>query len=297
MKDAQINVADGRTIAYTDIGETSWPCVFFFHGAPMSRLHLGYLEQRFRAERIRVISPDRPGDGNSSPQRRRSLLDWSVDVAGLADALGIDRFIVAGHSSGGPYAVACAALLSARVSASIVLAGVTDMGWPGAWQGYIESEQQLMRFADEDSAVAWCVERFGGDGHAFLSATEFEFSEPDHALFADDRTNAALVSAIAEAFRQDVVGYAQDMIVQGRPWAFDPAGIVVPVHIVHGGLDTLVPLSHSRHTADVIHGSTLKVLPGHGHLSVVAELAGIAVGLVRSLCGELSERGRERHAI
>lgn len=61
------------------------------------------------------------------------------------------------------------------------------------------------------------------------------------------------------------------------------AGIVVPFHILHGALDTLVPLSHSRHTADLTHGSTLTVPAGHGHLSVIAELAGIAAGLMGSL--------------
>jgi pimeloyl-ACP methyl ester carboxylesterase len=49
------------------------------------------------------------------------MADWPKDVAALADALGIDRFVVAGHSTGGPYAVACSALLPGRV-----LAGATE---------------------------------------------------------------------------------------------------------------------------------------------------------------------------
>jgi pimeloyl-ACP methyl ester carboxylesterase len=155
------------------------------------------------------------------------------------------------------------------------------MAWSGAWDGYIESEQQLMRLANEVHAVAWCVDRFGADGRVFLSATDFDLPAPDRALFADARTGAALASAIAEAFRQGIAGYAQDMIVQGQPWAFDPGRIVAPIHVVHGGVDTLVPLSHSRHTAELIPGSTVTVLPGHGHLTVVAELAGIAASLVR----------------
>ncbi len=168
MNDSQVNVGGGRKLAYTDIGEPAGLCVVFFHGALSSRLRLAYLEQQFLAEGIRVVSPDRPGYGRSSPQPGRSLLDWPADVAALADALGLDRFVVAGHSSGGPYAVACAALLPARVAAGIVFGGVTDMGWPGAWDGYLESEAQLMRMPDEEAAIAWCVERFGADGSGFL---------------------------------------------------------------------------------------------------------------------------------
>ena len=60
MEDSQVRLRDGRALAYTDIGEPGWPCVVFCHGAPMSRLHLAYLEEALRAERVRVVSPDRP---------------------------------------------------------------------------------------------------------------------------------------------------------------------------------------------------------------------------------------------
>jgi pimeloyl-ACP methyl ester carboxylesterase len=126
MRDVQISVAGGRALAYTDIGEPGWLCVFF-GGAPSSRLRLAYLEQHFLAERLQVVSPDRPSYGKSSLQPSQSMVDWPLHVAELADALDIDRFVVAGHSSGGPYAVACAALLPGHVSAGIILGGVTDM--------------------------------------------------------------------------------------------------------------------------------------------------------------------------
>lgn len=283
MKDSQVKVSGGRELAYTDIGEPNWLCVLFFQGAPSSRLRLGYLEQQFLAEGIRVVSPDRPSYGRSSPQPGRSMIDWPSDVAALADALGLNRFVVAGHSSGGPYAVACAALLPARVSAAIILGGVTDMGWPGAWDGFIESEVQLMRMPDEEAAIAWCVERFGADGSEFLAASGFELPEPDEQLYADEEIARLLASARAEAFRQGVAGYAQDIVIQGRPWPFDPSAIAAPVHVVHGELDTLLPLAHSRHTAALIPGSILRILPGHGHFTILGELPTMASALARSL--------------
>jgi pimeloyl-ACP methyl ester carboxylesterase len=283
MRDAQISVTGGRELAYTDIGEPGWPCVFFFHGAPSSRLRLAYLEQQFLAERLRVVSPDRPSYGKSSLQPSRSMADWPLDVAELADALGIDRFIVAGHSSGGPYAVACTALLPERVSAGIILGGVTDMGWPSAWDGYLESEAELMRMPDEEAAIAWCVERFGADGSGFLAASGFELPEPDVQLYADEEVARLLTAARTEAFRQGVAGYAQDILIQGRPWPFDPGSIAAPVHVVHGELDTVLPLAHSRHTSELIPGSTLRVLPGHGHFTILGELPMMVSALARTL--------------
>jgi pimeloyl-ACP methyl ester carboxylesterase len=281
MIDAKVGIGGGRELAYTEIGAPGGLDVLFFHGAPMSRLHLTYLDDTFTAERIRVVSPDRPSYGGSSPQPGRSMADWPSDVAALGDALGIDRFVVAGHSSGGPYAVACAALLPGRVSAGIVLGGVTDMGWPGASEGYVESERELMRLPEEAAVIASCERQYGRDGSGFADASNFEFAEADNVLFADERAGPALASAVAEAFRQGVAGYAQDVFVQGRPWPFDPARISVPFEIVHGELDLLMPLAHSRHTSELIRKAVLRVLPAHGHMTTVSELPGMASALVR----------------
>jgi pimeloyl-ACP methyl ester carboxylesterase len=280
MEDSQIRLRDGRWLAYTDIGESDRPSMLFFHGAPSSRLRLVYLEDEIRAAGIRVISPDRPSYGGSSPQPGRSIIDWPRDVEALTEVLGIQRFGVAGHSSGGPYAVAVAALLPDRVSGLVTLGGVTDMAWPGAWEGYFESELELMRMPDEGSVVAWCVEHFGQDGSGFMSASGIELPEADLPLYEDERIASMLAVARAEAFRQGVGGYARDVYVQGRPWPFDPAQIQAPSIIVHGEGDSLLPVAHARHTAETVPGARLDVLAGHGHFSILAELPGIAAALL-----------------
>jgi pimeloyl-ACP methyl ester carboxylesterase len=211
------------------------------------------------------------------------MTDWPSDAAALADTLRLDAFLVAGHSSGGPYSVACAALLPERVSAAIILAGVTDMSWPGAWEGYNEMEGHLMRISDEETAIAWCVERFGTDGSGFFAAADLKLSEPDEAFFTDEQISLKLAPARAEAFRQGVIGYAQDIVVQGRAWPFEPGTIDAPVQLVHGDSDAVVPLAHSRHTAELIPGATLRMAPGHGHFTILAELPTTASALARSL--------------
>lgn len=284
MIDSQVAVVGGREIAYTEIGQPDGASVIFCHGAPMSRLHLVGLDEPFAARGLRVISPDRPGYGRSTPQPGRSLIDWPADVAALADALGIDRFIVAGHSSGGAYAVACAALLTGRVTAAVVLAGVTDMAWPDAWSGYLEGRKEvpLMRLSDERAVIAGCIEQFGADGRGFL-AEPFDLPAPDTALLADDASAEAFGMALTEAFRQGVTAYAQDICLEGRGWPFDPGRVIAPTDVVHGSADTLLPVAHSRHTAAVIPGSALRILQGHGHLSIVSELPALASALVRSV--------------
>lgn len=270
MRDSVIE-AQGRELAYTDMGDPRGACVFFFHGAPMSRLGLADLHERFAERGLRVISPDRPGYGRSTPQPGRSLTDWPRQVEQLADELGIDRFHVAAHSSGGAYGLVCTALLPERVLGGLVAAGVTDMGWPPAWQGYPQSEAAIMRQPDEDAALAWCVRAFGPDGSGMWEG-EGDLPEVDAALFADPEAAPGVKAGLEDALRQGLVGYAQDISVQGRPWGFDPGTVSVPVQVVHGELDTVVPLDHSRHTADLVPGAELSVLPEHGHITILWEL-------------------------
>jgi pimeloyl-ACP methyl ester carboxylesterase len=283
MNDSHITLSDGRVLAFSEIGDASGSIIFYFHGAPTSRLSLVPWEMEFANRGLRVVSPDRPGYGGSSPQPGRTMSDWPTDVARLADTLGIDRFIVAGYSSGGPYAVACAVLLPNRVSGAVVLAGVTDMAWPEAWDGYFEAEIDMMRMPDEQSVMARCEALFGADGSSLLRSSGLELPEPDTALFSDEKTANAMLASITEAFRQGVGGYAQDIFVQGRTWPFSPGEITTPTIIAHGEFDTIVPIAHSRHTAELIPGSSLRILAGHGHISISSELPGLCAELIHSI--------------
>jgi pimeloyl-ACP methyl ester carboxylesterase len=74
---------------------------------------------------IRMASLDRPGFGGSD-YHDFTFASHARDVAALADLLDADRFHVFGQSAGGPYALACAALLDARV----ISVGVGGSGVP-----------------------------------------------------------------------------------------------------------------------------------------------------------------------
>jgi pimeloyl-ACP methyl ester carboxylesterase len=54
----------------------------------------------------------------------RSVADAAADVAAILDVLGIDAFTTVGWSGGGPHALACAALLAERCTATAVVAGL-----------------------------------------------------------------------------------------------------------------------------------------------------------------------------
>jgi len=280
MVDTTMTLPDGRTLAYTEIGAPDGPVAFYFHGAPGSRLELVALDEAFADVDLRVITADRPGYGGSTPLRNRTTADWADDVADLADHLGVERFAVMGLSSGGPYTVACASLLGDRVTGAIVAAGNTDMSWPEASDGYLQSELDIMAMDDEDAAVAWCNERYGADGSGFFGGEgDLDLGEVDNAWLADEANLSSLLTTMSEAFHQGVVGYAHDITVQGRAWTFDPAAITARTIVVHGVEDRLVPIEHSRHTASLIPGAERRELPGVGHLSLGDHLPELAAEL------------------
>jgi hypothetical protein len=48
--------------------------------------------------------------------------------------------------------------------------------------------------------------------------------------------------------------------------------ITAPTPVLHGQADTLVPIAHGRHTADVIPDASLVAFPDHGHLRLISEI-------------------------
>lgn len=280
MNDTQITLPDGRTLTYTDIGDSEGTCVMHFHGAPASRYLLDFYDEECKAHGLRVVSPDRPGYGGSSPQPGRSMADWPGDVGALADVLGIDRFVAMGSSSGGPYTVACCALLPDRVLGGLVIAGATDMSWSPASDGYPEVELDIMDLDSEAEAIAYCRDRFGADGSGFFEEDPLPWPEPDAAFLADEEMSEHLSRAMEEAFAQGVTGYAQDMVIQGRPWPFDPAAIECPVRVLHGERDDITPMAHSRHTAAVIPDAEFEIVPHHGHASIMDDIPRLTAAFV-----------------
>jgi pimeloyl-ACP methyl ester carboxylesterase len=115
--DHDVRLADGRVLRTRDRGAADGRPVFLLHGGLGSRLVLDPLSATAAAG-LRLLSYDRPGFGGSTPQPGRTVADTAADVAAIADQLHLDGFAVWGESGGGPFALACAALLPDRVVAA-----------------------------------------------------------------------------------------------------------------------------------------------------------------------------------
>jgi pimeloyl-ACP methyl ester carboxylesterase len=113
-----VRTRDGRTLAVEDAGDRDGRPVMVHVGTPNSRHLYGRTVADATARGLRLISYDRPGYGDSTPQPGRTTADCADDARAICQALGIDRLAMWGLSGGGPHVLACAALLPDLVAAA-----------------------------------------------------------------------------------------------------------------------------------------------------------------------------------
>lgn len=274
LTEIDIRLADGRTLHAYDTGAdrnagdpgipVSPAAVFWLHGSPNVGSPPEPLFAAAEANGLRWVSYDRPGYGGSSPHHGRTVASAAADVAAVADALGIGRFTVLGHSGGGPHALACAALLPDRVIAAVSVSAPApfDAGgldWFAGWSPGITAEN-----------------RAAAGGRAALEA-HWAGAEPEDmdAFFTDadiaalDGSWSWLAGVAGQAMQQGSEGLAEDTLAAVRPWGFRPAAIRVPVLIVHGADDKMVPCAHGEWLAARCPAAELRTVPGAGHITVL----------------------------
>lgn len=255
---ATIELVDGRTLAYLEVGDPAGSPVISCHGGLSSRLDVAPAHEAALAAGARIISPDRPGIGRSDRQPDRTLLDWPIDVAALADHLELDRFAVMGWSLGGSYAAAVAFALPERVRRLALVASTIPPTWQDMRDELNRMDRTFLRLG-EHAAPA--------DRAIFALLRTAAHRAPKAFARQSDLTGdlaTSMPAATAEGLR-DTAGVVDDYRVFGAPWGFEPSAIAVPTDLWQGTADELVPASWARRLAAEITGSTVHVLEGEGH--------------------------------
>jgi pimeloyl-ACP methyl ester carboxylesterase len=82
-----------------------------------------------------------------------------------------------------------------------------------------------------------------------------------------------LPSVLADAFRQGHQGLFADMRLTTLPWDIDLGSIRAPAVVCQGDADVNVTMSMAQWLGEQIPTSEVRVFPGDGHLSLVANHA------------------------
>jgi pimeloyl-ACP methyl ester carboxylesterase len=270
-----IDLPDGRRLDIEVSGPDDGIPLVFHHGTPGSLVQQRGMRRATHAAGLRLVTFSRPGYGDSTRRRGRSVADVADDVTAVLDHLNASRCIVAGKSGGGPHALATGALLGDRVASVLTIAGAAPSGLPDldfmAGMGEQNIEEFGLALEGEDALRPWlskeAQEMRDPDAATLIRAMRTLLPPVDIAVLTDEY-GEDMAAATAEALRTGVDGWLDDDLAFAKPWGFDLDSIDVATYVWQGDADLMVPFAHGKWLAANVPAATAHLVPGEGHLSI-----------------------------
>ena len=253
-----MRLPDGRTLDHREYGDPRGYPVVNNHGGLMCGMDIEPADATAKELKLRIISPDRPGVGDSTQLSGRTTGDWPADVGALLQSLGIDECGAFGWSLGSDYALALGA---AGVANRVVVVGGMPPSTPERLARLNRTDRVLSRLSQRHPSTARAAfvtmrtvaglthdataRMSGVDADAVRGLTQF----PDwmrHAL-------------------QQPQGMVEEYRAMCRPWGFDVAHVGCPVDVWHGTQDEYVPLDLGRELAQQLPHATMHEVADAGH--------------------------------
>ncbi|EGX88241.1 hydrolase, alpha/beta fold family protein [Cordyceps militaris CM01] len=113
----------GRVISFSEVGDAEGSAVFCCVGMGLTRYITTFYDELALTLKLRLITPDRPGVGDSEPYTDGTTtpLSWPDDVYAICQALKITKFSILAHSAGAIYALATALRMPQHIRGKIHL--------------------------------------------------------------------------------------------------------------------------------------------------------------------------------
>ncbi|NWA62137.1 alpha/beta hydrolase [Pantoea sp. B9002] len=258
MSNGIITTQDGTKIFYKDWGPKNAQPVVFHHGWPLSADDWDNQMLFFLAQGYRVIAHDRRGHGRSDQtDSGNDMTTYAADVAELAKALDLRNAIHIGHSTGGgEVARYVAHAEKGRVAKAVLMGAVPPI--------------MLQTAANPEGLPK---EVFDGFRSALAAnRAQFFIDVPAGPFYGFNRPGAKVSQGLIDNWwRQGMAGGAKaqyDCITAFSETDFteDLKAITVPVLVLHGEDDQVVPIDDSAHKAiKLLKQGTLKTYPGLSH--------------------------------
>ena len=230
------------------------------------------------AERgFHVIRFDHRDTGQSSTvplgQATYSVEDLAEDAISVLDAYGVEKASIVGMSLGGYIGQMLAVTRPERVG-SLTLIASEPLGWDGADLPHIS--QAFLDHFDELGTLDWSSET---DVVNFLVESE-RLCTGSRIAFDQGRARANVEKVISRTdslpsmFNHGAVGARDDWMGRFRE-------ISVPVLVIHGSEDPILPVENGHALAQGIPGSCIHVLNQVGHELPLAILPDLAERIAR----------------
>jgi pimeloyl-ACP methyl ester carboxylesterase len=279
---------DGGTWAVRQAGAADGVPLVYFHGTPGCRLEPVFADGLCADLGVRLVCFDRPGYGESTPAPF-SLSSVARTTGAIADRLGIESFATTGQSGGGPFSLACGAVLGDRVSRVGVTSGAGPFQEiPGLLETLDDNDQQAIRLLpDEEAAAAQFAVGFEpfrqmsqGSDAQIVAGFKAMSSRRDGELLDRPELGGALATTVRGALAHGTSGGGWDNVAWVGPWDIELGSITQPVFLWYGDEDPFCPNSIPPWLAEHLPTSTLVVRPGEGHLGVIEHAREVVETLV-----------------
>ncbi len=276
--------ADGARVHYVRAG--SGPALIYVHGAKGSTYDFTLSIGPGLAERYTAVAMDRPGSGFSGRPASGANRP-EAQAAALRDAarrLGLERPLLVGHSLGAAVALAWALDAPHEVAAVVTLgAYALPLGGPPPWVA------RLLRYPVTLRGVGALGRSRLGRPLVRGAVERAFFPTPPPAAYLDIAPRLALQPS---ALRSDG---ADRLVAEEGLAALRPRypGLQVPLVIVVGAEDRMVPTAVSERLHALVPRSELVRLPGAGHLPQFSDPAAViaAIDHAAALAGQEAEPG------
>lgn len=249
----------GRTLHYADTGEPGWRPVLFLGGTGTSvraMLMTGYLETLRRQLRLRFITVERNGFGDTAFDPAWTLGDYARDVRTVLDHLHIARFGMVAISGGGPYAAHIAAAMPERLISLHFAAALADAPVGDGADCKADLDQLAHALAPTiDNPESWWAYPSQSPTHAIPGFSERAYDEGARTFFIRGQMGGARPEA-AELLRY--CHAALDTLPLDR--------VKAPTFTYYGLADRTVTPANARFWQTHLGGPvTARAYPGEGH--------------------------------
>lgn len=240
----------------------SGPAILLIHGIGDNSTTWETVQPKL-AQRFTVIAPDLLGHGKSDkPRADYSVAAYANGMRDLLSVLGVDRVTVVGHSLGGGVAMQFAYQFPQLVD-RLILVGAG---------GVTKDVNVALRFASLPMAgealallrlplVLPALELLGRGAGAVIGSTGLGRDIPDVLRILADLPEPTASSAFTRTLRAVVDWRGQVVTMLDRCYLTQS----VPVQLIWGRGDSVIPVSHARMAHAAMPGSQLEIFEDSGH--------------------------------
>lgn len=267
----------GRLVNYVEAGDG--PVLLLIHGMAGSYENWEAVIEPL-ARRYTIVAPDLPGHGGSAPGAGDySLGALAVGLRDLLLALGHHRATLVGHSLGGGIAMQLAYLFP-ELTERLVLVSSGGLGpevSPVLRAAALPGADLFIAATAKPGRRAGAVLGRGLAAVGLRPTADVAVVARGYASLADGDRRAAFLATLRSVINSG------GQLVDGRDRLYLSAG--VPILIVWGARDPIIPVRHGERAHEAIAGSRLEIFDGVGHLPQL-EAPGRFVAVLERFCEE-----------